>query len=457
MVSEEIQGEGIEWLFSLPRWSGDGSFQLEGMLAACRQFGNPQDAFPSIHVAGTNGKGSTTTYLDSMWRTAGFRVGSTTSPHLHRVHERIQLDGAPIGDADLDRLLLEIRDKSSSPLSFFEAMILASFLFFRESGVDIAIFEVGLGGRLDATNVLRKPLATLITSIGRDHEHILGSTLAEIAREKAGIVKAGCPLYIGELPDEAHAVVEHVASARGAPLRDLRKEGQLSVTRNAGVVGSSSLLCRMKGELHLSQGSSSETLLLEPSLPGSHQVRNAALAALVGFSLGLPQDSIEKGVRAARWPARLESFSLQGRHFLLDGAHNPEGVEALAAALREEESEGSWIVVLGFLKTKRWREMVECILPFAEEIIVASPDSLMAEEGGEVVSYLKSRAKIVSMHDTGYDLLIARFFDHSCFEGRKILCFGSLYLVSRLREELLQYQLREREGAGSHPEPAARK
>src|SRR5215472_1154630 len=190
---------------------------LEPMRAACNALGHPERTFAAVHVAGTNGKGSVCAMVESILRAAGKRTGMYTSPHLHRFAERIRIDGEPLDDAALARVLSDVL-KRAPELSFFEVATAAAFVAFREAEVDVAVLEVGIGGRLDATNVIPPPLATAITRIALDHTDRLGPTLAHIAREKAGIAKAGVPLVVGSLDEGPLAVVEDAARAVGAPV-----------------------------------------------------------------------------------------------------------------------------------------------------------------------------------------------------------------------------------------------
>lgn len=296
---------------------------LVGIERLLARGGRPDRAFPSVLVAGTNGKGSTAAHLASILRAAGLRVGLYTSPHLIRFNERIRIDGHAIDDERLDALLAEWwpRFESEGP-SFFEAATALGFDHFARAGVDIAVVEVGLGGRLDATNVL-VPRASVITTVSSDHTEILGDSLARIAAEKAGIVKEGGTLVSGVRKPAARAVIAATAAERGARAlwlgRDLRYG-----TRRVSAGGT---------ELWI-RGPSIEGLLRTP-LPGAHQARNAALAALAAeVVLGGPRErvaaAVARGIPATRWPARAQVLE-QDPPVLLDAAHNVEG----AIALRE--------------------------------------------------------------------------------------------------------------------------
>jgi dihydrofolate synthase/folylpolyglutamate synthase len=263
---------------------------------------------PVVHVAGTNGKGSTIAYMRAALEAAGQRCHVYTSPHLVRFNERIRLAGRLIEDEPLiARLEAAERALDGEPITFFEITTAAAFLAFAEEPADWLLLEVGLGGRLDATNVVERPQLCAITPVSLDHQHYLGETLAEIASEKAGILKAGVPAAIAPQPPEAMAAIERRAAELGAPL--------------------------LSGEAPFP--------LPEPALPGAHQRVNAALAAACLKALGVADEVIRKGVAGAEWPARLQRLSRgplvealpPGSELWLDGGHNPAAGEALAATL----------------------------------------------------------------------------------------------------------------------------
>ena len=213
--------EGLKYLSSLAPWKGKGGFTLDKMRALMAELGNPQDTYHSVHIAGTNGKGSVTVALAAMAGAAGFRTGMTISPHLGTMNERIVIDGAPITDELLDiqaTKVAEAQERLNIELSFFEGITACAFLAFHAVGVDWAILEVGLGGRLDATNVVRSPRACVIVSIDFDHQDILGPTLECIASEKAGIIKPRAPVYVGSVSKEARDVIYARARSLDAPI-----------------------------------------------------------------------------------------------------------------------------------------------------------------------------------------------------------------------------------------------
>lgn len=298
---------------------------LERITALLDLLGNPHHALPPVfHVAGTNGKGSTCAFLRAILEAAGHSVHVYTSPHLVRFNERIRLSGHLITDEALAPLLAEVLDVAETNAigpSFFEATTAAAFLAFSRTPADYCVIEVGLGGRLDATNVIERPLVTGIAQVGIDHQAFLGDTLAEIAAEKAGIAKPGVPLVCLAQEPEALVRIEAVAAAVGAPLllegRDWAFDGTLA-----------------------------------PALPGAHQIRNANLAARIARSAGFEAAAIRAGIAAARWPARLQRLApgplVGARDVWLDGAHNPACAEAIADELARSPRH----LILGILANK---------------------------------------------------------------------------------------------------------
>ena len=349
---------------------GARTHDLEPMIAACRREGDPQDAFEVVHVAGTNGKGSVAAVASSILGAAGITVGLYASPHLERFYERIQINGVAVDAGTADRWLTYVLDQHPE-LTFFEATTLTAFLIFREAEVRVAVLETGLGGRLDATNVVARTRVAVITTIAFDHTEILGNTIAAIAREKAGIVRSALPIVTGRLSAEAGDVVAARARALGAtPLWRLGQE--VSHARHGA-----SLLITLPGGVAFE---------VEPSLRGAHQDDNAALAVAAAWQLrvaahavGATVDAnvVRRGVKDVRWPGRLEALlvsdgPLAGR-YLLDGAHNEEGARALASAIRATPAAASTVLVFGAMADKAWAAMLQVLAPMFRERIYVSP------------------------------------------------------------------------------------
>lgn len=361
---------------------------LEAIQPLLASLGNPQEQVPIVHVAGTNGKGSVCAYVASMLQAAGYRVGRYTSPHLVSWTERIYFNGQPIALDVLECLLQEVIEvgRSQQPIpTQFELMTAAAYLYFAQQSADIAVIEVGLGGRLDSTNVCDRPLVSVITSISRDHCQVLGDTLAEIAWEKAGILKPDCPAVIGQLPPEANSVVYRRAAALGCstvypePARDLGDgwaeyrglEGYEFETDSADPdeIGLVHVLASIRYQL---------------PLQGAVQLHNSALAiaaiqVLREQGWEISDESIVNGIAKTRWPARLQWLKWGDRSILVDGAHNP----ASAAALRDfvdrwlarQQATPTVHWVMGMLSNKEHPAIFEALLRAGDRLyLVPVPD-----------------------------------------------------------------------------------
>ena len=326
----------------------DDTLGLDRIAALLERLGRPQDRLPPVlHVAGTNGKGSTCAFLRAGIEAAGLRAHVFISPHLVRYNERIRIAGRLIEDDALAALLAEVIDANDGiDGSFFEVTTAVALLAFARVPADACILEVGLGGRLDASNVVDQPAACGIASIGIDHQHYLGHSLAEIAREKAGIAKTGVPLIVLAQVSEALAAIEAMAAEHGAPVL-------------------------LEGRDWLPDAS------LRPTLPGAHQRRNANLAWQMILASGLPVsiDQFRSGLAAARWPARLQHLApgplAAGRDVIVDGAHNADAAAALALHLASDPRH----LILGMLANKDADQIVALLAPHALSLtFVAVPD-----------------------------------------------------------------------------------
>lgn len=404
---------------------------LDRVREALAALGDPHAAVPAVHVAGTNGKGSVCAMVESIARAAGLRAGLYTSPHLSRFAERIRVGGEPVGDAAFEAALSAALERVPSPLTFFEALTVAAFVAFRDAGVDLAILEVGLGGRLDATNVVAAPLCTAITSIALDHQALLGPTLADIAREKAGILKPGAPAVLGPLAPEADATIEAVAQAVGAGPRlrvaragDGGGAGDIAVGR----AGSGGRAARIAGP---GRGA----IEVELGLRGAHQAENAGVACGVAWQLAGRWPAIDRalpaGLAAARWPGRLERIDAGGAQVLLDCAHNPHGAEALAAWLDEEgPGPARTALVFGAMADKGWGEMLQTLAPRALRRFYVTPQGRAAAP----LEALRQVAPGEPIGDPG--AAVTRAIEGAA-PGGLVVVTGSIYLVGEVRSSLL--------------------
>lgn len=354
------------WLFARPTGGIRPGLERTEQLLAGADF--PHRRFLSLHLGGTNGKGSVSALCESALRMAGRRTGLYTSPHLVSFAERIRIDGHPV-DRDL-LLACEARlrpEIERSGATFFEATTAIAFLCFAEAGVDVAVVEVGLGGRLDSTNVLA-PVATAVTNVALDHVEYLGGTLAQIAGEKAGIFKPGVPAVSGEGEPEVGAVLRARAEAVAAPFVGLDDVTRIEEV-TTGLDGTRFRLVSARW------GERDVTL----PLVGAYQARNAALAAeLLGV---LPDDlrpaweAVDRGFRAVRWPGRMQVVRRAGQTWIFDVAHNPAGVAALAQALDALDLPRPLVLVTAILADKAWGEMLPPLLGRADAAIFTVPPS----------------------------------------------------------------------------------
>lgn len=390
-------------------------FDLRTIRALLAALGHPERKFASVHVAGTNGKGSVCAMIESAARAAGWRTGLYTSPHLQRFQERIRIAGDEIDDAALGAAATRVRDAAEGlelegslarPPAFFEAATAVGFCAFAAAGVELAVVEVGLGGRLDATNVL-EPKVAAITALGMDHEAYLGSSLGEIAGEKAGILKPGVGAAISA-PQlaEAAAVLRAAAEAAGVPLEFVDR--------------------------HAIEAAPPTRLL------GQHQRENAAVATAVCRSLAarefaIPEAAIETGLAHVRWPGRLERISSAPDVFL-DGAHNPLAARALAAYLDQRGGEPP-VLIFGAMRDKAVEEICEELFPRARAVVLTAPRqarALAPEALAAACGNFARRCEIAADYEGA--LARARTIAAEAPAGTAIFVTGSLYLVGEARE-----------------------
>uniref|UniRef100_UPI00405686CB bifunctional folylpolyglutamate synthase/dihydrofolate synthase n=1 Tax=Candidatus Electrothrix sp. TaxID=2170559 RepID=UPI00405686CB len=412
---------------------------LDSMNQFLERLGKPHQDLQCIHVGGTNGKGSVGATLCSILTAAGYQAGFYTSPHLSSVRERFRIGKSYISKEDFARFITKIHDVlGGSQITYFECTTTLALLWFAEQKVDCAILEVGMGGRLDATNVVT-PLISLITNVSMDHEQYLGTTLAEVSTEKAGIIKQGIPVVSGVANDDSGRVIRQTCDEREAPLFLFGREFSGSFNPD-------------EKRSWQYQGLEGEVLMdLPMALRGNYQVTNASLALAALQLLGqqgwsVTEEQMRTGLEQTLWPGRLEFFRLnkdnkkvdkesEGWNFLLDGAHNPAGVKALKHALRDF-SRNRLILVWGAMNDKDLRITLSDIAPQADLIIFTRPES----ERSARTSQLK-----VSLPTTMHQKVICQETVPAALQQARILaapndliCIaGSLYLVGIARQLLL--------------------
>jgi dihydrofolate synthase/folylpolyglutamate synthase len=360
--------ETLDYLYHLEIERMD--LKLERVAEALRRCGSPQERFPALHIAGTNGKGSTAAFLHSMLSAAGYRVGLFTSPHLVDFCERIRLGARRISQAEVIDGVAEIRKTTEAAgirLTPFEAMTVLAFTAFAQAAVDIAVVEVGLGGRLDATNVLT-PLVSVITSIGLDHQQYLGPTIAHIAKEKGGIIKPRIPVVLGEMDDESLAILCGLADAHACSVSRFQREFFLCENTRGGI------------DYH---GRSWHLPDMQVGLRGRFQYGNGAVAVAVleeiQSAFFVSDSHLRQGLLATSWPGRLEVVSEQPL-VILDGAHNPQAMKTLCAELPGVLSGKRAKALFGVMRDKDWRSMVPLIAEAATEVIVTRVEQPRAED-----------------------------------------------------------------------------
>ena len=417
----------LDYLFSLERLGM--KFGLEKIAALCEELGHPERAFRSIVIAGTNGKGSVTVMVETALRSAGHHTARYTSPHLVRLEERFVIDGREVETDALRDGVATVRAAVESltrrgvfdvPPTFFECATAAAFELFRRRRVEIAVLEVGLGGRLDATNIVT-PIATAITSIDFDHQAQLGETIDAIAREKAGIIKQGIPVVCGPLPPAAAAVIGEISKARGAAVIEALEE--VRIARNER---SSSVDVRSR-----TRGLEDVTLALR----GRHQLDNAAVAValldeLASQGITVPDAAVRFGLTRAEWPGRLERFTRGPIEILLDAAHNPAGARALASHLQEI----GWsrvTLLFGAMRDKDVAHMLEALAPFCEAIVCTTAPGPRALSAFDLAALARPLGPTVeAIADPAAAL--ARALEMA----RPIVSAGSIFLIGPLRDIL---------------------
>jgi dihydrofolate synthase/folylpolyglutamate synthase len=411
---------------------------LERMRSLLAELGDPQLALRGALVAGTNGKGSTVAMAASMLASAGYSTATSPSPHLSSYRERIMVDGQPIAAADLDELLEEVvrageaGEADHGPATEFELLTAAAYLEAARRGVDVMVMEVGLGGRLDATNAWAADVAA-ITGVGLDHRQYLGDTVAAIAREKAAIIKAGCRAVTGAEGD-ALEVIASRAREVGAPLRVCVP---LSVERMDGA--GLTLQHPRLGRVHL-------------PLPGRHQAHNAAVALGIVDAceeagvVDVPDAARLAGLERVRWPGRLELVDHEGTTVLLDGAHNPDGAIALARAVDELAPflpAGRMTLLLGIMADKAVADVLEAlagsrVMRAGRVVTTAVPDTERTLSAGDLaaawVSVVGSQVEAAS---ESADAALARALEIAVVERGPLVVSGSLYLVGHVRARLV--------------------
>ena len=392
---------------------------LDRIRRLLERLGGPQRKLKFVHIAGSNGKGSAAAMLSSVLTAAGPRTGLYTSPHLWDIRERFQVDGVPISGEAFGEITAQVLAQSEDETEF-ELMTAIGMVHFLRSGCDIVVLETGLGGRLDSTNVIDAPEAAVITRIGLEHTELLGDTLDKIATEKAGIIKPGCDVVLYNQGARLCRLFEDLCQHRRSGLSLTRTPAVLS----SGLEGQS-FTYRDKGPYHI-------------SLLGEYQVRNAAVVletvnVLRRRGWELPEEAVVRGLAQARWPGRME-LARRSPDVILDGAHNPQCMEALARALRGLYPEKKLVFLAGVLADKDWPAMLEELLPLAQACFTLTPDSPRALPAGALAEYLTGRS-VQAVPCGGLREGLDRALTAAGPEGVVCVC-GSLYMIGEARHLL---------------------
>src|ERR1700747_1411695 len=431
--------ETVRYLLSLgrelaaPTQAAAAKFNLENITVLAKNLGHPGQKYPAAHSAGTNGKGSPAAFLESILRHAGYRTGLYTSPHLERINERIRVNGEEIPDAAFADIFSRIHSVIEGLLAggalrahptFFECVTAIAFVYFAEADVRFAVFETGLGGRLDSTNTVI-PQERIITRIDFDHENFLGHSLREIASEKAGIIKPGVPVIIAEQRGEALQVLLAKAHESGAPFFE----------SNATFTIESSQMVDGRVRTLIREIASGNKYRLFPQLAGRFQLQNALNAAAAvrvlqsqGFKIA--DNAIEQGIATAVWPGRIERVH-SNPDIYLDGAHNPSAARELAIFLEENLRGRKLIVIFGALRDKAVDEIAGILFPLVSEVIFTQPNtirSVSASQLAEIVGHHAAHYKIIPEAEKALESAMAEAAPDDVF-----CVTGSLYLVGQLR------------------------
>lgn len=422
-----VRSPALEYLFGLEQFGI--KFGLDNMRALVDALGHPERAYATVHIAGTNGKGSVTAMVDAAVRAAGSRSARYTSPHLCDLAERFVIDGRPI-DTDVleeaaDRLQatasrLTEAGRLAAPPTFFEATTAIAFELFRNAGVPLAVIEVGLGGRLDATNVV-EPAVTAITSIGYDHQQYLGSTLAEIAAEKAGIIKPGIPVVVGPMGDESATAIARIARSQGSPL----------VRADQGVTIKDEGAAPSMGRRMYLRTPAADYGRIDLALAGDHQVTNALTAVKILELLqeqGMPitPAAVRSGLETVVWPGRMDRRRLpDGRDILLDAAHNVEGAQALSRFLASNFPEPP-ILIFAAMRDKDVAGMLQWLVPYVRALVLTRAETPRSADPASLAEI--ARAGIASCPVVvAPDVELA--LDAAASLGSTVVVAGSIFLL----------------------------
>ena len=417
--------QAIAYIHSLYRkGSIPGLGRIQTLLA---KMGNPEKNLKFVHIAGTNGKGSTASMTASILRKAGFRTGLYTSPYIYRFHERIQVDGEEISDEDLvavTEFVKPLADSMEEAPTEFDLVTCIAFEYFYRKQCDIVVLEVGMGGALDSTNVIDTPEVAVITNIGLDHTDVLGNTVEEIALNKSGIFKQGGHAVIYRGTPSVEAVFEQVCAEKNVSLKKADFDSLVLKQHN------------LEGQV-FDCGKRKDLVL---PLLGDHQLHNAAVVLAIADTLmeigwNISEENIREGIRDVRWPGR---FDIVGRSplFIIDGGHNPQCIDALAKNIQDYLTDRKVIALTGVLADKDYGDMFQPVMPLVEQFVCVTPPNPRQLEGKLLAQYLRKAGAEATGCETiseGVKLAIKL-----AGQDGVVLCFGSLYTIGAIRDAMLE-------------------
>lgn len=405
----------IGWQRSIPG--------LTRITDLCERLGNPQDGLKFIHVTGTNGKGSTCAMTESILRHAGYKTGLFISPYIRFFNERIQIDGVPVSDALLAKATEEVKkhaeQMSESPTEF-ELLSAIAFLIFKLERCEIIVLEVGMGGRLDSTNVIKDPVLSVITGVSLDHTAILGDTVEKIAEEKAGIIKPRCPVLYGNKNEGSVAdIIRRKAKENSSPIYFCDKS-EIEVEK-ADLDGSVITLGAHKS--------------VKIPLLGLYQTENAARVLIITdilkrYGFDIDEKAIKNGLQNVRWQARFEKLSASPL-VLYDGSHNPEGIDAAVKTLTHYFKDEKINILTGVMSDKDYTEMAKKLAPFAETVYTVTPQTPRSLPSAELADVYRAHGALAidcGTVENGYNMA----FEDSQKRNKALVCLGSLYMYSEV-------------------------
>ena len=415
--------EAIEYIHSV-FWKGS-VYGLNRIRTLLEKMGNPQNDLKYVHIAGTNGKGSTAAMTASILRKAGYRTGLYTSPYIYRFHERMQVDGEQISDEDIVSITEYVKplaDAMEESPTEFELVCAIAFEYFKRKQCDVVVLEVGLGGEYDATNVISAPEVAVITNIGLDHTDVLGNTIEEIAQAKAGIFKEGSHAVIYRGLPSVEAVFADVCAKKQIPLK---KADFDSLKLNSCDLFGQNFDCGSRKNIQL-------------PLLGDHQLHNASVVLSIADTLiekgwKISEENIYEGIRDVSWPGRFD-IVCRDPLFIIDGGHNPQCIEALVKNIEDYLVGRKVIALTGVLADKDYGDMYKPVMPLIDEFVCITPDSPRKMEAAELAKYLQAAGAKATACDTTRNGVV-KAMELAGKDGA-ILCFGSLYSIGAIHDGL---------------------